>query len=282
LKKSDSVLAGIVPQVQALQSQRQLDPADAVEQFFNTPIPEALWHYTTLSGLEGILRSGKMWATEARHTTDAREFVHVHDLAISYLNNLELKTDAERHAKQACLQFVEEEFGEGALSQKAMEVFVASFSSAENLKSQWNEYSDKGSGVSIAFNLRQVRPPKSLQVAATLAPCVYNQQDAEKLLQVALGHYFRSTVELLENTASLQWVKQMVDGSMRVARIFGKPFDEGAYRAAMQEEFSRRLRLNIALTQFDLLRLASHCKDPYFLPKSRSGDWLWRIQRARL
>jgi hypothetical protein len=122
LKNSESVFSEIVPQLQALQSQRQLDPADPVEQFFITPIPEALWHYTTLSGLEGILRSGRIWATEARHTTDEREFVHAHDWAISYLNNLEPKTDSERRARQDCQQIVEEEFGTGALSEKATEV----------------------------------------------------------------------------------------------------------------------------------------------------------------
>lgn len=170
MKNSESVLAGILAQVQALQSQRRDDPADPVEQLFNAPIPDSLWHYTTLNGLEGILRSGKIWATEARHTTDQSEFVHAHDLAVSYLKNLEPKTDSEKRAKQDGLRIVEEEFGTGALSEKATEVFVASFSSVENLKSQWNEYSDKGNGVSIAFDLRQIRPPKSLQVAVTLAP----------------------------------------------------------------------------------------------------------------
>jgi hypothetical protein len=152
------------------------------------------------------------------------------------------------------------------------EVFVASFSSAENLKSQWDEYSDKGNGISIGFDLRQIRPPKSLQSAVTLAPCIYEQKDAEILLRVAFGHYFRSAVEGLDNTASSQWVKQMVDGSMRVARIFGKPFDEGAYRAAMEEEFLRRLRRDIALTRFDLLRIASHCKRPNYRKEQE-----WRL-----
>jgi hypothetical protein len=262
----------MLAQVQALQSQRRVDPADHVEQFFNAPIPEALWHYTTLSGLEGILRSGRIWATEARHTTDQSEFVHAHDLAVSYLKNLEPKTDSEKRAKQDGLHIVEGEFGTGALSEKATEVFVASFSSVENLKSQWTEYSDKGKGVSIAFDLRKIRPPKSLQVAVTLAPCIYKQQEAEKLLRVAFGHYFRSVVELIENTASLQWVKQRFDGWKLVGRIYGQAFDRKAFDAAMEEDFSRSLRSNIALTQWDLLRLASHCKHPYF-----SEEQEWRL-----
>jgi len=47
-----------------------------VEELFSMPIPERVWHYTTLVGLEGILTSGMMWATDARFTNDRTEFVH--------------------------------------------------------------------------------------------------------------------------------------------------------------------------------------------------------------
>lgn len=270
MKDGDALHVDILRQAQALQSQRQVDPTDPVEQFFNAPIPQDLWHYTTLSGLEGILRSGSIWATEARHTTDESEFVHAHDIAISYLKNLEPKTDAEKLAKQDGLEIVDAEFGTGTLSKKAMEVFVTSFSDAENLKSQWTEYADKGTGVSIAFDLRHIRPPKSIQVAVTLAPCIYEQHDAERLMKVAFGHFFQAGVELRERSASKQWVKAMLDGWQLVDRIFGRAFDNKAFEAALEERFFRDLRSSMALTQFDLLRLASHCKHSYF---SEEREW---------
>lgn len=270
MKDGDAFLIDILHQTQALQSQRQVDPTDPVERFFNAPIPEDLWHYTTLSGLEGILRSGRIWATEARHTTDEREFVHAQDLAIGYLKNLEPKTDAEKRAKRDGLEIVEAEFRTGTLSKKATEVFIASFSSAENLKSQWTEYADKGKGVSIAFDLRHIRPPKPLQVAVTLAPCIYEQHEAERLMKAAFGHFFRAAVELSEKSANVQWVKAMLDGWQRVDRIFMRAFDETAFDAVMEERFSRDLRSSMALTQFDLLRLASHCKHSYF---SEEREW---------
>ena len=35
-----------------------------------------LWHYTNKGGLEGILNSGKLWATEIKRLSDTTEFQH--------------------------------------------------------------------------------------------------------------------------------------------------------------------------------------------------------------
>jgi hypothetical protein len=209
---------------------------------------------------------------------DKSEFVHALDLAISYLTNLEPKTDAEKFAKQDGLEIVEAEFGTGTLSEKATEVFVTSFSYAENLKSQWTEYADKGTGVSIAFDLRHIRPPKSLQVAVTLAPCIYEQHEAERLMKVAFGHFFQAAVELREKSASKQWVKAMLHGWQLVDRIFGRAFDTKAFHAVVEKGFLRDLRSSLALTQFDLLRLASHCKHSYFREEM---EWRLALPHAK-
>jgi hypothetical protein len=51
------------------------DVSNPIEGLFETPIPERLWHYTTIEGLDGILSSGRIWATEARATTDKQSSI---------------------------------------------------------------------------------------------------------------------------------------------------------------------------------------------------------------
>ncbi len=40
-------------------------PAQTIAEFFATPIPAKLWHYTSVDALESILFTQKIWATEA-------------------------------------------------------------------------------------------------------------------------------------------------------------------------------------------------------------------------
>lgn len=42
---------------------------DLIEDAYNT-----LWHYTTASGLEGILKSQQLWATNIKYLNDDEEF----------------------------------------------------------------------------------------------------------------------------------------------------------------------------------------------------------------
>jgi hypothetical protein len=139
-----------------------------VEALFSTPIPQEVWHYTTLVGLRGILSSGKIWATDVRFTKDKTEFIHARNVADEYINAL--KTDGGRipFPAEELSKMLHKAFDEGALSPLESKVYVASFSVADDLKGQWVEFAESCRGVSIAFDLRKIRPPKEVEV--DLAP----------------------------------------------------------------------------------------------------------------
>lgn len=44
--------------------------------------PPVLYHYTNTGGLEGILESGKLWATDYRYLNDASEVTYAHSLLV--------------------------------------------------------------------------------------------------------------------------------------------------------------------------------------------------------
>lgn len=138
--------------------------------FLSTPIPAEVWHYTNLAGFEGIVSSGRVWATEAHHTTDETEFVHARDVAGNYLEKLKPSNENMAWAKKKAQEILLHAFEQGALSESEMEIFVASFCAKDDLKSQWMEYADGGRGVSLSFDLRHIRPPVELESGITFAP----------------------------------------------------------------------------------------------------------------
>ena len=128
-----------------------------INNFLGTSIPPEVWHYTNLVGFEGILSSGRVWATEAHHTTDKTEFVHARDVATRYLEQLPPKDSSMVIAKQAAQDILTRAFEEGALSPSRAELFVASFCEMEDLKSHWMDYAGAGRGIALSFNLCHVR-----------------------------------------------------------------------------------------------------------------------------
>jgi len=43
-----------------------METSDPIGELLNTPIPEKLWHYTSVKGFYGIVTSKSIFATEAR------------------------------------------------------------------------------------------------------------------------------------------------------------------------------------------------------------------------
>lgn len=153
---------------------------ELIEGFLSTPIPGKLWHYTTLDALEGILSSQKIFATEAHHTTDPNEFIHARSVARDYLDRIAIPDEATRQLRDTGRDLLEMAFGQdGPLSPDHHQIFIASFSGSEDKRSQWASYGknvahgEAAAGVSIAFDLRAIRPPKELHSGISFAPCLY-------------------------------------------------------------------------------------------------------------
>jgi hypothetical protein len=239
-----------------------------INDFLSTPIPPEVWHYTNLVGFEGILSSGRVWATEAHHTTDKTEFVHARDVAARYLERLQPKDDSMATARQWAQDILARAFDEGALSPSRAEIFVASFCGTDDLKSQWMEYADAGRGVGLSFDLRHVRPPDEIGSSVTFAPCLYTTDDKERMIEDALSDWVITVSELHKKTGSLAWAAERLRAWLLVHRVY----DKAALFESSKEEFRRDLQQSLTRTAFDLLRIASHCKDYAFRQESE-----WRL-----
>lgn len=129
--------------------------------------PSTLWHYTSATGLRGILSSGVLWATDAFFLNDAAEVKYGIDLVFGTLPDIDLD-----NVRDATRDFL---FGlvdpkRGPLRrwlEESLRPFVTCFCSADNLLSQWRAYAgdDKFGGYAIGFT-----PPGALSSWAQTAP----------------------------------------------------------------------------------------------------------------
>ncbi len=109
-------------------------------------IPQGvLYHYTTFTGLLGIVRSRALWASDIRYMNDSAELRHTADLI-----NVEVRERIDSgHPNSSLLaQFVD--WVSHRITNGHM-MFGVSFRSQGNLLSQWRGYSVPGKGVSLGF-----------------------------------------------------------------------------------------------------------------------------------
>jgi len=248
--------------------------SEKLEAFFHTPIPRELWHYTSPQALEGILSSGKIWATEARFTSDSTEYVFARQVATDYLKALKPQPVGVREL----LTLLDLSYEKGVVSPEFVDVFIISFSAAEDLKSQWKEYGKDYKGVSIAFDLRHARPPAELDTSATLAPCLYQKDEQEELILEALNPF-------MEQMAVLQADYEQNDALKRTWPIVQRIWPaagEAPYTLRSATQIKELLMQGTKDMNRELFVLTSNCKNPKFceekewrlvLPRSRKKDY---------
>lgn len=190
-------------------------------------IPQgALYHYTTFTGLLGIVKSRALWASDIRYMNDSAELRHTADLIRAEVRE---RIEAGHPDSVLLTQFVDwvaHRITNGHL------LFGASFRSQGNLLSQWRGYSTPGRGVSLGFC-----PEYILRCAARqrfmIGKCVYEPSRQRMLI--------RKVIDAVEQLAARQ-----AAGARTTSE-----------RAAFYQEA-------FAEVETDLLRLAAILKHPSF------------------
>jgi hypothetical protein len=142
-----------------------------------------LYHYTTMSGLLGIVESKKLRATDIHYMNDANEFKH----GLAILGEI-VKVRAQTAAGTTKLFL--ETLPTRVAQFSNINLFAASFTEDGDLLSQWRGYS-QGGGASIGFDTAQLKYLASL-AGFDLIKCIYNdelkREIAGEFLDRKLGH----------------------------------------------------------------------------------------------
>lgn len=188
---------------------------------------DTLYHYTTLTGLLGIVDRGALWASDIRYMNDSAELKHTADLI-----RQEVQWRIGRGTEHADLlsQFVDwvtHRITNGHI------LFGASFRSHGNLLSQWRGYSLPGKGVSLGFSPEHILCCARRQ-QFQIGKCIYDSEKQKELIR-----------QIIDMVVSL-------GNESAIPPQFGGPIPAG-----ICNEIFKKL-------ETDLLRIAAILKHPTF------------------
>jgi Protein of unknown function (DUF2971) len=158
----------------------------AIAGLLSTPIPEKLWHYTSIEAFQKIVLSKRVYATDPRYLNDREEFIHARKIVGQILEESPDLDASGFLYKQFLSKAALLGFDSGPLAD--VQVFIACFSAAEDQLGQWRGYSHGSCGVSLGFDLSSFRPPPDSDTLVCFAPCVYDPAEKRELLLDALHH----------------------------------------------------------------------------------------------
>jgi hypothetical protein len=202
-----------------------------------------LYHYTTQSGLLGIIETRKIWATHTQYLNDRREFLHAVELVRKEIRRL-LDETPHPSAREAALAKMQ-----AAVSRSPQEIniCVCSFSEERDSLSQWRAYGGS-SGFAVGFS-SQVLTAATEKQEWFLAPCIYDPVIQRDLVRALVEEVLEENLggPLVEDEEEDSILKDM-GGNLRPDLYTYAPIlkdesfkEEREWRIISHPMFSRRL-----------------------------------------
>ncbi len=181
--------------------------------------PSRLYHYTSQSGLLGILKTRTIWSTRIQFLNDSREFVHTLDL---WKRTIEGVKGAEANAQKPEVLRVLNGLHRGLDSTAKIPIHVACFSADGDSLSQWRGYSPGGNGFSIGFNCAQLMDAAERQ-SCFIAPCIYDPTRQQELVQKLLEICRERCETKRPEEGSERWTLDIVQDFVFLAAVLKNP-----------------------------------------------------------
>lgn len=144
-------------------------------------IPELLFHYTSTSGLLGILEARALWASELRYLNDSAELTYGYQLLLSEVRARTRSSSQHAEVLAQLEHWLEHRSRFGPM------VFVAAFTGNGNLLSQWRAYCPPAGGVSFGVASDHLdKVCKNNQFS--LARCIYSTDEHRQLVEQLIEH----------------------------------------------------------------------------------------------
>ncbi len=154
----------------AVPGEAQADPDDD---------PVLLYHYTSGSGLFGILNSGEVYCTNVLYMNDASEMDYGRGLTSNLLD------DAAGSVPEPVRRLLPNI--RRSLEMPDFQYFVSCYCEKADLLSQWRAYGAQSAGYCVGFAAEDLR--RVLPEYAELVRVVYDPAEQEKMLRHAFRHY---------------------------------------------------------------------------------------------
>jgi hypothetical protein len=150
--------------------------------------PESLFHYTTQTGLLGIIKNKEIWATHTQYLNDRREFLH----ALSLVKEEIAKMLGD--AKEVRTRELLTEMEQGVYGREAINICVCSFSADKDSLPQWRGYGASSSGYAVGFNgsfLGEIAHGNNFY----LVRCIYDEASQRAIIRALLEEVLEENIE---------------------------------------------------------------------------------------
>jgi len=228
-----------------------------------------------------MTESQTIFASDGRFLNDTEELVHarqiVEELAEQEIEKIEgslewKDTNLPPVIAETLRRTVRSLFG-GRFSDEFLQVFVACFSESRDQLSQWRGYSHGSTGVSLGYDLRNVRSTLYSGLAA-FAPCVYNDGKKRELLRDVVQNLFERTIALMTLTYRAGYDVGLKSASDEESEAsFQNWYENNADVIAIQEKIDVYRRD----AAYSLLHIAALMKNASFREECE-----WRLVLPRL
>ncbi|MDQ3816513.1 MAG: DUF2971 domain-containing protein [Acidobacteriota bacterium] len=138
--------------------------------------PGLIYHYTSQTGLLGILKNKCIWATNIHYQNDSKEFQHALELSKEVIDSL--RDNNPSGEEERLLRALKQTL----YSIQTIHIYVSSFSEHKDMLSQWRGYCPRGNGFSIGLDFAQLKMAIEPQ-GFRLVPCVYEQYEQRQLVR---------------------------------------------------------------------------------------------------
>ncbi len=154
---------------------------------------KTLYHYTSLTGLLGIIKSQSFWASDIRYFNDAAEMKHTADLLRNEISRRLEKGEGNSKLLIQFREWISHRITDGHM------VFVSSLTGNGNLLSQWRGYTPLGKGVSVGLNPEIISRCANKQ-DFLIGKCIYKITSQNKIINQIIEEIEKLAVSMGENT----------------------------------------------------------------------------------
>jgi hypothetical protein len=157
----------------------------------NSDLPEILYHYTSQTGLKGMLNEKTIWASKVHYLNDSKEFALALKLARDELTDL--INAATSKVECSRLELLRDTIYtiEGI---EGVNTCVCCFSERGDALSQWRGYGGGDAGFSVGFTREWFTQVKDT-LGLSLIPCIYDPKDQQRLIQHKIDEFLETTAD---------------------------------------------------------------------------------------
>lgn len=193
------------------------------QRLFTQPPDKTLYHYTSLSGLMGIVESGALRASDIRYMNDSTELRHTLTLLQKHIKDRISRGTDDPVLLTKLLDWLSHRIANGPM------LFGASFRVNGNLLSQWRGYSNHSKGVSLGFNPGHVAACAARQ-KFQIAACVYDPERQAAFIEEIVDGVEELAAARPQGEVDSDWVAvfEEIEGDLlRIAALLKHPsFEE--------------------------------------------------------